>query len=432
MTNKDKSHHNELYSPRRGVLKAGLASALGLTIGVGHDSLARAADETRKGPPAAMSCIVLWMNGGPSHIDTFDPKRGAVAGPLKARRTRVPGLEISEHLPQLADQADQFAIIRSMTSKEGNHKRARELVHTGYAPTPTVAHPSMGAWISEARQGRTALPSFISIGSASHGAGFLGVHHGPFVLRRADKPPENVAYGFGVEDTRFDRRLAALEHIDKGFSSSVGDRSVKNRSLVRSRAVAMMRAPELEAFALDAEADAVKAAYGDSRFGRGCLLARRLVERHVPVVEVTLDGWDTHQDNFERVKKQMGILDPAVATLLRELRERDLMRTTLVVLMGEFGRTPKINGRGGRDHYPGAWSAVLAGGGIRGGQVYGATDERGEKVIAKATGVPDLMATILDRMGLDTSRSVMTILKRSFSMRRCNFSGCVLGIPLAP
>ncbi len=393
---------------RRRLLKASFASAVGLRLWSSRASIADASAQSASGPPIATSCIVLWMNGGPSHIDTFDPKRGPTAGPFKSRDTRVAGMALCEHLPQLADQADKLAIIRSMTSKEGNHQRARELLHTGYAPTPTVAHPSFGAWISEAREGQSAMPSFLSIGSPSHGAGFLGAHHGPFVLRRADKPPENIAHGFGVSEARFDRRLDALKEFDQRFSAKVAQSGVRNRAMVRDRAVAMMRAPELAAFSLAEESEALKRAYGENDFGRGCLLARRLIERGVSVVEVALDGWDTHQDNFGRTKKQMEKLDPGMATLLRDLGERSLLERTLVVCMGEFGRTPRINGREGRDHYPAAWSAVLAGGGIAGGQVYGATDEAGAKVVDKATGVPDLLATILDRLGVDTARTIAT------------------------
>jgi hypothetical protein len=349
----------------------------------------------------ARSIIVLWMNGGPSHIDTFDPKQGN--GPFKAIKTRAPGVEICEHLPRLADQADKLAIVRSMTSKEGNHDRARYLAHTGYAPNPTVAHPSLGAWLS--RGGGGALPRFVSIGGPSAGGGFLGVDHAPFVVRRGGDRPANVDHGFGVDAQRFARRAGALEFLEQRFAARTGSAAVKARREVYARAQQMMRAKDLDAFDSSSEPKSTIEAYGDSDFGRGCLVARRLVEAGVRVVEVTQDGWDTHDDGFERSRTLMGELDPAMATLLSDLAERDLLDTTLVLWMGEFGRSAYINAREGRDHHPRAWSAVLAGGGVRGGIVHGATDARGEAVAEQPVKVPDLFATVAWQLGVDPSET---------------------------
>jgi uncharacterized protein (DUF1501 family) len=225
-----------------------------------------------------------------------------------------------------------------------------------------------------------------------------------------------VAYAPNVDAARFDRRLAALTALDGEFAARTGDPKIAGRRAVQDRAVRMMRSPRLAAFDLSSEPERVKAAYGDSQFGRGCLTARRLVEAGVRCVEVVLDGWDTHRDNFTRTKGLMGVLDPAMATLLRELDERRLLDSTLVVCMGEFGRSPRINGDEGRDHHPAAFSAVLAGGGIRGGVVHGQTDAEGAKVVAGATGVQDLFATLAAQTGLDPEKSFDTPVGRPIAL----------------
>jgi uncharacterized protein (DUF1501 family) len=369
-------------------------------------------------PAKAKAIIQLWLNGGPSHLDTFDPKPGtATGGPFKAIKSRAPAIQLSEHLPRVAERADRIAVVRSMSSKEGNHQRAQYLLHTGYAPNPTVIHPSLGAWTS-ARIGdpNAELPTFVSIGGPSYGPGFLGVQHGPFVLQKAGDLPPNVATAPEVDDARFDRRRDALDMMEKRFAAESGDAKVDGRRAVYAKAVRLMRSPKTKLFDLATEPDATRKAYGDTDFGRGCLLARRLVENGTRFVEVVLDGWDTHKDNFARTKKLMGTLDPAFATLLKDLDDRKLLSSTLVVCMGDFGRTPKINGNDGRDHYPQAWSAVLAGGGVRGGVAHGATDAAGEKVVGTRTSVPDLLATVATLAGMDPGFTMTTPIGRPISL----------------
>ena len=224
--------------------------------------------------------------------------------------------------------------------------------------------------------------------------------------RSAAELPDDVAYGFGVDADRFARRQRALSFVESRFQQQTTSSDVAARRDVFGKAARMMHSAQLKAFDLDDEPQAVRDAYGDSDFGRGCLLARRLVEARVPVVEVTLDGWDTHFDNFGRTKKRMAELDPAMATLIAELDARGLLATTLVVWMGDFGRTPRINGREGRDHHPRAHSAVLAGGGIRGGIVHGATDERGAEVVKDPVTMPNLFATLAWQLGVDPSKTL--------------------------
>jgi uncharacterized protein (DUF1501 family) len=401
---------------RRAAIRVGASAMFGALV----SRFAAAGDAVAAtgGTRRADACVLLWLNGGPSHIDTFDPKPGrSTGGPFKAIRTRAPGMVLSEHLPRLADRANDIAIVRSMSSKEGNHGRAQYYVHTGYAPNATVVHPSLGAWTS-ARLGdsQSPLPSFVSIAGPSFGAGFLGVQNGPFVLQKAGVPPADVSLPPGVDASRFERRLAALGAMEQRFEETTGDAKVDGRRQVYQKAVRMMETPKLEAFDLAAETETTRRAYGDTDFGRGCLVARRLVERGVKFVEVVLDGWDTHQNNFDRTRSQMAALDPAFAGLLSDLAARGRLKSTLVVCMGEFGRTPRINAADGRDHWPGAWSAVLAGGGIRGGVVRGATDVDGANVATAPTTVPDLLATMAVLLGLDPAYTTATPSGRPISI----------------
>ena len=391
---------------RRLFIKSGFAALLASRF----LSKAWAASQT----PRAKACIILWMNGGPSHLDTFDLKPG---GKFRALSTRAPAIQICEHLPQLADVADHLAIIRSMTSREGNHDRARFLMHAGYSPNPTVKHPSLGAWMSEELgAAKNDLPAFVSISGPSAQAGFLGAQHDPFVVPNPKEPPQNTAFGRNVDADRFARRRRALAMLEARFAAETGDAKVHGRQAVYDKAVKMMFSPSLSAFDIRSEPAAVQVAYGDSDFGRGCLLARKLVEAGVRFVEVTLDGWDTHVDNFGRTKNLMTTLDPAFAALITELKARDLLDSTLIACMGDFGRTPKINPNDGRDHHPQAFSAVLAGGGIRGGLSYGATDGEGEKVREKPVRVADLFATLVQQLGLDPDKSFDTPLGRPISL----------------
>ena len=402
---------------RRGFVKLGIGGLMSMLFAQFLDpQMARALDKA--GAIKPKNCILLWMNGGPSHLDTWDPKPGAATGgPFKAIKTRASGIEICEHMPQIADVADHLAIVRSMSTKEGNHQRAQYLMHTGYTPNPTVTHPSLGAWVNEELGNpNNDLPNFVSISGPSYSAGFLGVQYGPLVVQNFDKPLQNVQYASNVDDRRFDTRQSALNMLENDFAGQTGDGKVKGRQSVYAKAVKLMRSPRLKAFEIAEEPEAVKAAYGDTNFGKGCLMARRLVESGVRFVEVVLDGWDTHQDNFNRTQKQMGIYDPAMAALIKDLKQRDLLDNTLVIWMGEFGRTPKINPNEGRDHFPGAWSAVLAGGGVRGGQAYGATDADGLKVADKPVQTADFFATVATLLGMNPAKSFLTPVGRPISI----------------
>ena len=394
---------------RRQILRGGVTTGLGLLVSNWLERLAFAGDEKPAQKAKAKHVILLWMNGGPSHIDTWDPKTGKTGGAHKAIKTAIPNVRISEHLPQLASIANKLAIVRGMTSKEGNHVRAQYFLRTGYPPTPTVAHSSLGGWMSK-RFGEPAsgLPGFVSLGGPSHGAGFFGVQHGPFVVQAPGQLPLHVGYAPGVDKARFDVRKDLLDKMDGAFAQQTGDAKVEGRRALYAKADRLMHANALESFDVSKEPEAIRASFGDTAFGRGCLTAARLVANGVLFVEVALDGWDTHKDNFGRTKRLMGILDPAFAALIEDLDRRALLSETLIVWMGDFGRTPRINGDDGRDHHPAAWSAVLAGAGVRRGIVHGETDAEGAKVVKDAVVVPDLLATIATIIGLDPGDTVMS------------------------
>jgi hypothetical protein len=402
---------------RRDVLRAGITSGLGLAVSSLLERVALAAPGAAAAKGKAKAVILLYMNGGPSHIDTWDPKTGKVAGPAKAIATSVPGVMISEHMPQLARLANKLAIVRGMTSKEGNHQRAQYLLRTGYSPNPTVAHPTLAAWVAKKLgEPSTGLPSSVSLGGPSLGAGFFGVQYGPFVVQTPGQLPQNVGYGPGVDDARFEARKRLLDGLDSSFAAQTGDVKIEGRRQLYAKADRLMHASTVKAFDSSEEPEAVRVAYGDTPFGRGCLTAARLVASGVRFVEVTLDGWDTHQDVFGRTKKLMGTLDPAMSALHDDLTRRGLIDSTVIVWMGDFGRTPNINVNDGRDHYPAAWSAVLTGGGIRGGVVHGETDAQGAKVVKDPVTVPNLLATVASAVGLDPADMAQSPAGRPISL----------------
>jgi uncharacterized protein (DUF1501 family) len=384
---------------RRGFLGGGLAAGLWLATG-GH---------LRAAPQApARHCIVLWLNGGPSQLETFDPKPGTVTGgATRAIETRVKGLRFAEYLPGLAERADRLAVIRSLSSREGDHTRARYLLHTGYTPSNTIRHPTWGSVISaetRAGAGRADVPSFVTLGGDEVGPGYLGVSHAAYVVRGGDAGP--LAPSKGLTPARRRSRRELLRVFEEPFARDAGlDPGAAGAGSARTdaygRATTLLQGPLRGALAVGRESEVTRARYGQHPYGRAVLAARRLVEAGVRCVEVRLDGWDDHEDLWGRLPERCRGLDRAFAALLDDLAERELLSRTLVVCMGEFGRTPDINGRGGRDHYPRAFPAVLAGGGVRTGAVIGATSPDGREVADRPVGVADLFATLATMQGFD-------------------------------
>ena len=385
--------------PRRDFLRALPSAAAAVGMLGWSDRLALAAAESSK-PKRA--CILLWMAGGPSPYETLSPLEDHPnGGGTKAISTRVPGIRIAEYLPQMAAQMDDLALIRSLTSKEGNHNRASFLWHTGYLPTPTVKYPALGA-VAAAQGGQTtgALPAFVHIGGKARvrvGGGLLGTQYDPFVHQNPKSPPGNTEPA--TDTHRYRRRLDLLAQLqaEQNLATGVND----SHQTIYDKASRMILSPEMRAFDLASENEKVRTAYGDSDFASGCLLARRLIEAGVTFVEVNIRGWDTHQDNFTKTAQMAEQVDQPTAALIADLKERGLLDSTLVVWMGEFGRKPKINPRGGRDHFPRVFSAALAGGGIRGGQVVGRMSRDGSEVADRPVTVPDLFQTFCQCLKVD-------------------------------
>jgi hypothetical protein len=364
---------------------------------------------------ANKSMIVLWMGGGPSHMDTWDlkPDSDRNGGPFKPITTSAPGLMISEHLPTVAKQMKHLSVIRSLNSKEGNHDRGTYMMHTGYAPNPTVVHPAFGSVLSYELGEKLEnfdLPHCISINSGGEGAGFLGMAHSPLVVNNPNGKIANLEPPLPKDSAgmRMDRRLQMLSLTENNFLPSHGQSAVDHKA-VYAKTVRMMNSRYTKAFRLDDEPAAVRDAYGRGSFGSGCLMARRLVEAGVTYVEVSLGGWDTHADAFNTLSTRLQPeLDKGMGTLVGELAQRGLLDNTMVVWMGEFGRTPKINQNGGRDHWPRSWSVVMGGGGLKGGQAIGATDKDGVDIIDQPVGVMDLVATMSKGMGIDIATQYTT------------------------
>lgn len=363
-------------------------------------------------------CILLWMSGGPSHMDTWDlkPDSEKNGGPFKPIETSAPGVMISEHLPNVAKQMKHLSIIRSLDSKEGNHDRGTYMMHTGYAPNPTVIHPSFGSYCSfelgEKLQNFD-LPHFISINTPSQGAGFLGMSHSPFMVQNPNAPIANLKPPAGVDGMRQERRLRMLSQVENNFLAQKRGQAATDHKSVYLKTVKMMNSQYTRAFKVDDEPAAVREAYGKGSFGSGCLMARKLVEAGVTFVEVALGGWDTHANAFETLSTRLlPELDKAMGALVADLYQRGLLENTMVVWMGEFGRTPRINQNAGRDHWPKSWSIVMGGGGLKGGQVVGATDKDGVDIVDKPVGVMDVIATMTKAMGIPLNTQYTTPLGR--------------------
>jgi len=384
-------------------LMALLAGGAG-ALAVGPSLLAAAANAALA--PTHKRLIVLWLEGGPSQMETFDPKPGTPnGGPTRAVPTDVPGWLFSDQLPQLAKRAQHLAVIRSMRTREGSHARARELVQCGYTPNPTVHYPPLGSIVAhELGDLSHELPAFVQINGAPLPAGYLGVQCSPFVLEKPEGRIENLAYAGGVNPERLDHRDAMVDVLDDAFAKKGGAPAVESNVAQRQRARRLMDSKLLAAFDLTQEKEALRDAYGRNDFGQGVLMARRLLDHGVQAVQVVLSGWDTHDDNFGRTAKLCAQLDPAFAALLDDLKKRKTLDDTLIVCMGEFGRTPEIARGDGRNHWPNNWCVALAGGGIKGGQPWGATDERGAEIADKPVAIADLYATMATALAFDRDK----------------------------
>jgi hypothetical protein len=397
---------------RRTFLRGVAAGATSLAVLGWKDAVTLNAAELRE---RGMGCILLFMNGGPSQFETFDPKPGAnTGGPTKGISSAVSGVQVAEHWPLVAKQLKDIALVRSMTNKEGAHPRAVYQLKTGYLPSGAVKYPSFGSVVAkEISPPDFDLPSFVSINRRdSIGSGFLGMQFAPFAVQDPNQMPSNVELPGGVNRQRFNRRLGLLKDLEIDFADAGAARQVEGHRAVYQGAAQLVLSPRLKAFDLGQEKDGVRDRYGRTAFGQGCLLARRLIETGVTFVEVESDGWDTHQDNFDRVKNLAGPTDQGFATLVADLKERGLLEKTLVIWMGEFGRTPRVNPQSGRDHYPRAFSVALAGGGVQGGRVIGATSADGATITDRPVTVPDLFTSFCHTLNINPRKENLGPLDR--------------------
>jgi hypothetical protein len=384
---------------RRSFLRRAAAGGAALAAGLRWaNCLGCYADELRR---QGRACILLWMAGGPSQFETFDPKPGAeTQGPTRAIPTSVPGIQVAEHWTRTARVMKELALVRSMTSKEGNHGRATYLLHTSYAPSGGVVHPGFGSVVAKELGGAEfELPHFVCISGASVGPSFLGVRYAPFVVTNPNEPPDNL--NPPVPGERLTRRLELLKELEAPLEEGAAAGLVREHRDLYRQTARMALSPRTRAFRLDDEPNRVRDAYGRSAFGQGCLMARRLVEAGVTFVEVESSGWDTHENELTSLKKLIPPVDQGLAALVEDLRARGLLEKTLLIWMGEFGRMPRVNRAAGRDHYPQAFNLALAGAGVRGGRVVGATDAKGVEVVERPVTVEDLFCTFCRALGID-------------------------------
>ena len=390
----------------------GLLSSSAHAAGVGSSPL--------KQVPTTRNVIFLYMTGGQSHLDTWDPKpeNKDVMGPTKAIKTSADGVLIGEYLPRMAKQMHHATVINSMATNTAAHQQANYFMHTSFGLRSTITHPGLGAWLSVFQgAGNPALPPYVYIGNDSRhpGAGFFAKKHGPLMMSNPEAGLQNVRPQKGVTEERFNNRRDLAGLIDNGFTSEFATKDVKAYGDMYDNAVRLMRSEDLKAFDLSQESKEMRAAYGTDRFGQGCLLARRLVEHGVRFVEVSLGSWDTHTANFINVPRMCETLDVALSTLVTDLERRGMLNDTMIVVTSEFGRTPKINQNQGRDHYP-IFSAVMMGGGIKGGVKYGATDKDGAQVAENKVTPPELNATIAYGLGLPLDQVLYSPTKRPFTV----------------
>ena len=382
-------------------------------------SVSAAALKRSTGP--ARSVIYIFLSGGMSQLDTFDPKPGAkTQGPTGAIGTNVPGIQVSEHFPNVAKQMDKIALLSAISSTQGAHETGRYFMQTSYLLRGTIKHPSLGVWAHRlAGRRNPGLPAHVQIGSGSGGSseGFLGSSYAPLPVGDPEAGLQNARRPQGISAERFAKRLRRLARMNASFEKRYGGKATASYSEMYDQAVKLMGSKDLEAFDISKESEAMRAAYGDDPFGQGCLLARRLVESGTRFVEVTSGGWDTHNENFDAMQEKCPPLDRTLAALLADLECRGLLEETLVVLATEFGRTPQISvDRNGRNHFPQAFTCLLAGAGIRGGQRYGRTNESGEEIVEGRITVPDFNATIASALGLALDSRLFSPSGRPFTV----------------
>ena len=379
-------------------------------------------DTLPKTVPTARHVIFLYMAGGMTHIDTLDPKpdNGDVMGETTAIDTSADGIQLGHWLPKTAQEMHRATLLRSLNTNQGAHAQANYLLHTSYQRRGTIVHPTMGAWVSRFTEKlNNTLPSNVRINGGSDvlGAGYFEKKHGPLPLGNPNAGIQNVNMAGYVEQDMFNKRLDIAGKFNKSFLGTYPQKQIRAYTDLYDDATRLMKSDDLKAFDLTNEPDAIRDEYGQNNFGQGCLLARRLVESGVRFVEVQLGGWDMHNQVFDAMETRGATLDSGLSSLLKDLDRRGLLSETLVVLASEFGRTPEVKpGRIGRDHHPSAFSALLAGGGIKEGYVHGVSDERGHYVEENGVGMEELNATIAHAMGIRINKTIFSPSGRPFQV----------------
>ena len=389
------------------------ASAMALPA-IGFTNTLRAnAEELKKKHKA---CIMLWMGGGPSTMDIWDLKPGATTGGPFTPIATSGDVQICEHMPMMAKQMHHMAIVRSMSTREADHNRGRYYMHTGYVPSTTVEHPSYGAVVAHELVDQVPdleIPPFVSVGGGSVGPGFLGMTYAPFVV---DTNGDVRNLKFDLDQARLQQRMLTLRAIEKGFIDQGRGEVPMDHAKILDKTLSLMTSKQMAAFKTDKEPKEVLERYGvigntgrgmggNAGFARGCLMARRLVEEGVPFVEVDFGGWDNHANIFSTFETKLPQLDQPMSALVEDLDQRGLLEDTAIVWMGEFSRTPRINGTTGRDHWARSWSVVVGGAGMKGGQAIGATNEDGTEVTTDPYSSEDVMASVLKALGISLEKT---------------------------
>ena len=403
---------------RRRFLELAAGSFLGVSASNSFGAAGKESAIPQLADPAKQ-LIYLYMEGGMSHLDTFDLKTGHEnQGSTQPINTNVDGIRVSSHLPNLARHADKLCIVNSLTSTAGDHEKGNYFMHTSYQQRATIRHPGIGSWYHKLNgKLNPTLPASVFVGRESRFHGSGGFFEPEFEPLAINEPQSGLKYARSlVEKNRFERRINLANDIDAEFLKRYHSKPIRAYGHMYADAVRLMDSPDLAAFDIHREDEKTKSRYGSEPFGQGCLLARRLIERNVRSVEVSFGGWDTHQNNFTSLPELCHTMDQAVAALLDDLERVGKLNDTVVVLTTEFGRTPQINQNVGRDHYPQAFTSVLAGGGFKGGYIHGKTSDGAEEVIEGSMTIPDFNATIAYALGIPVDYVLYSPTVRPFTV----------------
>lgn len=412
---------------RRSFMSYAARSLLGVSIMPALGGLVIGAEDKKKkrvfaGGGKAKNVIYLFMEGAMSHLDTFDLKpESQGSGTTQPISTAVPGIQIGEYFKELPSLMKDVAIIRSMHTATGAHQPGRYLMKTSYEEIASIRHPSMGPWAQSffGKRNKTLPDSVVIAGGSQHpSAGFMETRFSPLPIANAVEGLQNASAPAYLDDRDFNKRMSLIDAFDQNFRKKYNHKEVRAYTDFYAETVALLKSSDLESFDISKESQEIRDAYGDNRFGQGVLLARRLIENNVRFVEVVSGGWDDHNNIYDddRLPSRVPQLDQALSALIKDLKSKGLFEETLIVLATEFGRTPRISDRAGRDHHPASFCCALAGGGINGGQVYGKTDKEGGTVDEDGVMPADLNATIAHAMGIDLDAEIYSPSGRPFKV----------------